>query len=746
MDRFESLINLLDYFHYPTQKSKEYSKFRQELTNKYGNITAVILVVFLIAIPIQKLLTVKGYTFSRIKVFKKTNLGLNKWIERDEDENYRLNKFKRFIARKLKGLIYKIYYHATSILLIAFWGSLLALLSLNESNNGDLIVLAKRLGKIITVTLPTIFFLTLRPSPLPNTLYLALLPIHKWLSRLIIVQGVLHTVIYCGYFQVKNSWKKALKYENLYGWGALCGFLIIMVTSFLRFRTKYYRFFFFQHYVWSWIIVICIQFHARPVKATPYTVANICILVGQIIYRLWLTDVTINDTDMKVTNISSNLALVEFPNHLIKCKSVSPGAHIRLAKYGSSWFVRAYRQIIPNYHPYTLVSLPLDNYQKLIVRRGNFKIQNRQKYLICGSYDPNLLFLNSKNTAKGSFSISKLRVNAKRILIIIGGSAISFALPILRVMNYHGVPIKIVWVIKDFRDITILKHFDGFIHEDDFEIFVTGSPEIGQDSAMRRYDSMNDMSSNGTSNTSHLYDLESENLPLLGEESKHDGVTGGENEDVEISIDNEEDEYDDECAVDVTMREHFLDTIPDSHDDDSNNEEIEYFIDGEYESQDQSLLLPSSGSKPNITRKNSIQRSRKPSISRSRKTSVSTMNEIFFPSLNSNATDTAKNYLQQFKDTVKRLKIEHRIYKGRPRINYKYYNWCINEGFTQCSGPVDDGSHNFVCCRDLIKDKGNKVDSNKVWVITAGPASLVKNVKLWANENGLNFHEESFYV
>lgn len=59
---------------------------------------------------------------------------------------------------------------------------------------------------------------------------------------------------------------------------------------------------------------------------------------------------------------------------------------------------------------------------------------------------------------------------------------------------------------------------------------------------------------------------------------------------------------------------------------------------------------------------------------------------------------------------------------------------------------LDDGSHNFVCCRDLIKDKGNKVDSNKVWVITAGPASLVKNVKLWANENGLNFHEESFYV
>ncbi|CUM48447.1 uncharacterized protein AC631_01066 [Debaryomyces fabryi] len=742
MDRFKSLINLFDYFHYPTQKSKEYSKYRQELTNKYGDITTIILVVFLIAIPIQKLLNIKGYTFSKIKIFKKTNLRLNKWIERDEEESYRLNKLKRFVAGKLKGLIYNIYYHATAILLIIFWGSLLTLLSLNESNHGDLIVLAKRLGKIITVSMPTIFFLTLRPSPLPNTLYLALLPVHKWLSRLIIVQGVLHTVIYCGYFQYKNTWGKAIKYENLYGWGAMLGFLIIMVTSLLGFRTRYYRFFYFQHYVWSWIIVICIQIHARPVKATPYTIANICILVGQIIYRLKLTDVTINDTDMKVTNISSNLALVEFPNHLIKCKSISPGAHIRLTEYGSSWFVRAYRQIIPNYHPYTLVSLPLDNYQKLIVRRGNFQIQNNHKYLICGSYDPNLLFLSSRNRTKGSFSISKLRVNAKRILMIVGGSAISFALPILRVMNYHGVPIKIVWVIKDFRDITILKHFDGFIHEDDFEIFVTGSSELSQESAMKRYGSINDMSSNG--NSSMTYDLESEQLPLLGEERKTSMTKGGENEDVEISIDNEEDEDDDECAVDLTMREHFLDTIPSSGDND--NEELEHFMDHEDEVQDQNLELPSSGTKLNITRKNSIQHSRKPSISLSRKTSVSTTNEIFCPILNSNSTDTAKHYLQQFKDTVKKLKIEHRIYKGRPRINYKYYNWCINEGFTQCSGPVDDGSHNFVCCRDLIKDKGNKVDSNKVWVITAGPAGLVKNVKLWANENGLNFHEESFYV
>ena len=74
--------------------------------------------------------------------------------------------------------------------------------------------------------------------------------------------------------------------------------------------------------------------------------------------------------------------------------------------------------------------------------------------MIAGSYDPHLLFIGSKSSQ--NFSLSKLLVNAKRLLIVIGGSAISFALPILRVMNYHGIPTKIVWVIKDFRDVLVL--------------------------------------------------------------------------------------------------------------------------------------------------------------------------------------------------------------------------------------------------------------------------------------------------
>lgn len=99
------------------------------------------------------------------------------------------------------------------------------------------------------------------------------------------------------------------------------------------------------------------------------------------------------------------------------------------------------------------------------------------------------------------------------------------------------------------------------------------------------------------------------------------------------------------------------------------------------------------------------------------------------------------------KETTRRLNVDKRIYKGRPKLSHRYYNWCINEGFTQCSGPVEDENHNLICCRDLPRNKVVQEDINaeKIWVIGAGPRQLVENVKLWSSENGLKFHEEAFY-
>ncbi|EMG49596.1 Iron/copper reductase, putative [Candida maltosa Xu316] len=498
-------------------------------------------------------------------------------------------------------------------------------------------------------------------------------------------------------------------------------------------RKRWYRLFYFFHYSWSWIIVVCLQFHVRPEPYTVYTFVNVSILVGQICYRLYLTKISTTG-EVRVTDVSPNLSLIEFPNNLIARRSNAPGAHIRLTNYSSNFITRFAKQLIPNYHPYTLASFPNDNIQKLIIRKSNFKLYNNRRYLITGSYDPHLLFIRSKSTS--SFSLSKLQINAKRLLIVIGGSAISFALPILRVMNYHGIPTKIIWVIKDFRDILILKYFDGFIHGDDFEIFVTGENTLGeQTKTLQNRASYASNFSKKSALSSH-FDLErDETSPLLGESNEPQTTLNVENQvenvDISMNSEDEDDDSDSDCThsaistqqrfEDFTDLEEVLDYSNDEYDDDDDDSIREFEITND------NLDLPNPGSK-NVSRKSSV-------------------NEPFVPYYLQNSSAQTKSWVQQYKQLVKRLNLENKIYKGRPKLNYRYYNWCINEGFTQCSGPIEDENHNLICCRDLPRNKVVQEDikAEKIWVISAGPAPLVDNVKLWASEYGLKFHEEAFY-
>lgn len=722
-------------FYYPSQKSKEYKKLRQEVTNEYGDITLILTLAFLTLIPIFGVLNQRFVAVSeKLQFFRSINASLNRWMGSEKVDGGEISfkaKVKRFLATRAKNVLIFLVYNSRSLLLFVFLFLIMSLLSLSDINNGDLIFVAKRVGKIPAVCFPTILFLSLRPSPLPHTLYLALLPLHKWLSRIIILQTLLHVALFCGFFQHNGTWEKAWKKDNMYGWVPFIGFAIIFITSLLKFKNKFYRFFYFQHYLWTWIIAICLQFHIRPVKYSSYTAVNISILITQIVYRIRLLQKTTNAFDVQVTDVTPALQLVELPNHLITNKALNPGAHIRVTEYNSSFIVRAFKQVIPYYHPYTLASLPLDTTQKLIIRTGKFRFLNRHRYLAAGSYDSELSFTESKN-ANSKFSIAKLKVKAKRILIIVGGTGISFALPILRILNYHGIPIKIVWVVHDYREIAVLKWFDGFIHGDDFEIFVTGSSSENNNSANN--------SAKIDRNMSHIYTREEfdlnqqdETLPLLNDNIGDVASSDNYDENVEISMENEDPADDNDCE------EMCIEDLSDSDVVNDMDEEVPDALES---------LSPSIGDSPSnkfASSRKSI--SRKTSLSRrtnlSKKSSVSTANEVFTPTLTS-SSENAYRQLQRFKDIIRSLNIEHKIYKGRPKINYRYYNWCLYGGFTQCSGPVEGSDRNIVCCRDLVKPDSIQLPLKDIWVISAGPEGLVKNVKVWVQETGFNFHEESF--
>lgn len=673
-------------FHYPDQKSPLYKDYRQNTTNKYGAITTGFLAVFLVTVPLANTLTRRGYFRGHTRhLFRTFNQWANRYISRDY--RGRPSGWIGYLLERVRIGTFILYLHGLTIMHLCFWVLVLSVLSLSELCHGDLIFLAKRLGRIATVCLPTVLFLTLRPSPLPNTLYLSLIPIHKWLSRLIVLQTLIHVLLYCGFFYQNLTWGKAFKPENLYGWAAFAGFVMMTITSILWFRNRFYKIFYFEHYTWSWIIVITLQFHVRPNKVTAYTVCNVAILVSQILYRLKVSRTSQLVDDVQIVHASPNMMLIEVPRSLIANAPTQPGAHIRCTEYASSWIVRAFKQLVPNYHPYTLVSLPLDATQRLIVRRSNFRFKEKRRYIFTGAFEPHLLFVSTKpRKGQDNFLLSRLYVNAKRVLVVIGGSAISFALPLLRTMNYHGIPTKIVWVIRDYRDISILRHFDGFIHGDDFEIFVTQS-DNGEDGR-------------GSVHNSFTYDEENETLPLLEQEEPSSQI---DQENVVIEVDDTEDSTDETCTG---------------------------FEVSEHQGDAQSIVseeLPVTGT-----------------ASLGRRASHSSTSEHFVPVLHHSASFSTRQSHSTYMDTIKRLNIENKIYHGRPTINHKYYNWCINEGFTQCSGPVKDGN-SVVCCRDMPRATVPITDRRDVWVISAGPRALVNNVKVWAHENGLNFHEEAFY-
>lgn len=775
---FQTLLGLL--FHYPDKlsKTKEYADLRKQVTLQYGQIMAWVLVAVLAFIPLHNYLVAKGrWFFSRVHILRSVNSALAR------------GGSPSAFSSGLQRSIYALYLNLSTIGQISLWTVVFLVLGLSQLHGSDLIFLAKRLGRLCAVALPAVFFLTLRPSPLPHTLYLTILPMHKWLSRAVVLSAVVHTALYCGYFDKNGTWDKAWKPENLTGWAAVVGFVLIAVSSVSTARDRSYKTFFINHYFWSWVIVLALPFHIRPVNTYVANTLNIGLLLWQAAIRIYMTRVS-RKNDLKVYDVSPNLACVEFPNSLLQIPASNPGAHVRVTNYHPNIIMRLFKQLIPNYHPYTLVSLPLDRMQRLIVRKSAFQWESARRYMVCGTFDPKLMLIKSRNTPQAKFSLSKLAVNARKILVVIGGSAISFAIPLVRTANYHGIPIKVIWVVRDFRDIAVLRYFDGYIHGDDFEIFVTGIPAA-----------LPPLENTTLQNAKSYGTFWSREDPLELTRYRPEEQTGNqelENVDVDIAEDGSLEEED--CPRDIDTINNTCLTIPfDFNDQPVMDSESDY--DGEIDmtgaappllaglqtpkallskspktpsdavfgesASDKAMgsLTPIGASSlqpqtPHTSESNFTPKTPQFSVnpfdetysgkSLSRRTSRShSVNEPFRPVL-----DLAEEAHRHYMRTIHKLQLERHVYKGRPLLNYRYYNWCANETdiFTQCSGPVRDDSDNLVCCRDLpgrqhtITCDKQLPDVQKVWVISAGPKLLVKKTKLWANENGLKYHEEAFYV
>lgn len=326
----------------------------------------------------------------------------------------------------------------------------------------DFIFLTKRLGRVSAALYPAMLFLALRPSPLPRTFYLALLPIHKWLSRIIVLTSVLHSIFYAYiYYATGVLGKKMAEIENIYGIVATVLFVLIAATSIKPIRRHMYPIFYGIHYPATWACVFLIWAHARP-PANGYFYSSLVILIGQIFYRLWTT---VHVKPLSVFPVSPTLFLVTYPNVYKKGYRPStigglpsfdrtnedhdpdanpvftPASHIRLSSplwQPATW--------MKSTHPYTVASRPEDAHLQLVVRKSRFF--------------PDTTLQTTQMSLTGPFcsvpSTFFIPGAAKRVLLVCGGTGISFAAPVLRHCADRGIPCKLVWAIREVRDVAIL--------------------------------------------------------------------------------------------------------------------------------------------------------------------------------------------------------------------------------------------------------------------------------------------------
>lgn len=668
---WETVLSCLP--HWFDNITKDEKKMRKKVTQRYANMTLVGSILLILLIPVWRRLAQRLHLRMEIK----TNI----------------------------------------ICIITLWTAIAVGATTLQSRN-DLLVIAKRLGRIPVALMPALLLLTSRPSPLPTVLYLTLLPIHKWLSRIVVLQGLLHTILYLFYFNHKGTMSKVLKLENIYGIIAMVAFILIAITSLPRIRRIAFKVFYFTHYLMTWVSVLALYFHARP-GIPVFTSINILILVSQIAYRVHYTTLT----KLTVTPMSPTLALVEFPINSIARSMELPVGHVRINNKHRGLKALWYH-LVPFQHPFTVSSLPTDETVKLIVRRGTFPLISNHHYYITGAFEPELAFIHSKAKKNGSVRQPLLggqfggpmdyNITAERVLIIVGGSGISFGLPLYRLLNYNGISVRLIWVCKDIRDLNILNWFRGI---QGIECYITGENDIEVD----YYD---DQKHGLDAPTIEYYgslddDASEIDFTTLGREYKEAHNIGPSSP---LSLSSP---Y---TALTPMPSLSPLKRVPKYHS--APVKKIPSF-----------KRLAQAKSVPALHPDGLLDKPSTKSLNFHENIHIATSGQCSFTTTPPHLAHLPRSELPEFEKL--KLPASVRVFSGRPNLGAEDYDWCTQ---TSCIGPrIEHGKS--VCCRDVQDDGAHKrVNKENVWVIGAGPQGLVDEAGDWAKEGGLKWHGESFSV
>ncbi|KAF5105928.1 hypothetical protein DV453_004363 [Geotrichum candidum] len=342
--------------------------------------------------------------------------------------------------------------------IVVFWAVALPYFLFAETRQ-DYLALVKRLGSVSVSMLPIVHFLALRPSPLPRMFYLQLLPLHKWLSRIFILTVIAHAILYFAIYVHLGKVRKLLITSNLCGLIACTLFIAIILTSLKPIRRRFYNLFYSVHYFTAWVSLPLIYYHARITHV--YVIIAACLLAAQACYRAF----TSRHIKLPVQYISPSMFFISIPREQLPRtlqKYYSPGSHVRVSNplyHFSTW--------LQSSHPYTIASLPQDPQLTLVIRKTTYPIKLRRFYALTGPY----------SSLPVPFFEDATRGLVKRVLFVAGGTGIAFVAPIMRHLRSLGVPVRLLWAIRDANDAKVLETLgltDCALKEKQIEIYVTG--------------------------------------------------------------------------------------------------------------------------------------------------------------------------------------------------------------------------------------------------------------------------------
>lgn len=323
-------------------------------------------------------------------------------------------------------------------------------------------VVVKRLGRLAYALIPLDIFLAAQPAWFSVDNYLNTIQMHKWVSRVIVLLGMFHSIGFLAYYVSMGTVGNLFRPVNFLGF-LMFIFANIMFVFWKPIRNLNYTLFYLYHNFFMLALVVMIYFHARPGVGL-YFFFNAMLLVAQAVRKYTRArDVTLTEI---IENPGSNLLIVKFPKSLLP-ESYLPGCHVRIGY--SKW--TPFFTILPS-HPYTVATSfeNRDLLASLVIKKTKFKLEPFETYSIQPSFESSL--------SQNFFD------TADNVNIVCGGSGISLGLVIFEYLKRsiisggREIKLKFVWITKDEEDVFILQE----LNVQGVDVFITNNTSYELDS------------------------------------------------------------------------------------------------------------------------------------------------------------------------------------------------------------------------------------------------------------------------